>query len=497
MKRVLLLILALSLVLLCACAQASDPNIPATSVPTESTVQTSTPIAGMLNSAYPSGTGIEKQHPGAIALIKSGNLANQDAPTLEWSNSDSLPVHIVPRYTGSTVAVYRTTEDGFDDTPAFQTIAEDGCIISACLDDGERWYVEVVDHEENVQGAYLSTTEDDSFLIYLFVEPQRSDLYASIPVYTRNSALTSLDLQVLSLDTVCYIVREYDGTITASWLEDEAEGFYMIPTAVGSVVSLYEILGEENGEYIFAEEPTQTLIAEDGCALYAKLERPEGMPKWGLQISHSGTDTEYPLTAGAETQPELIESVNPVGPIMAAKPVIYLYPEAEIEVSVKLDYKGELTCTYPSYENGWTVTAQPDGTLTDSNGKVYNYLYWEGEGDAEYDFSQGFCVAGEDTAEFLETALEQLGLTRREANEFIVYWLPMMQNNPYNIISFQAETYTDYAPLEISPAPGTLIRVFMAWYPSERPVEITPQALTSSERTGFTVIEWGGSRCAE
>ena len=31
----------------------------------------------------------------------------------------------------------------------------------------------------------------------------------------------------------------------------------------------------------------------------------------------------------------------------AAKPVIYLYPEKETTVTVKLDYAGTLTCTYP------------------------------------------------------------------------------------------------------------------------------------------------------
>ena len=46
-----------------------------------------------------------------------------------------------------------------------------------------------------------------------------------------------------------------------------------------------------------------------------------------------------------------------------AKPVLYLYPEKETEVNVRLDYDGELTCTYPAYgEEGWTVTAAPDGT---------------------------------------------------------------------------------------------------------------------------------------
>lgn len=39
----------------------------------------------------------------------------------------------------------------------------------------------------------------------------------------------------------------------------------------------------------------------------------------------------------------------------AAKPVIYLYPEEETQVTVQLDYAGELTCTYPAYQDGWTV----------------------------------------------------------------------------------------------------------------------------------------------
>ena len=104
-----------------------------------------------------------------------------------------------------------------------------------------------------------------------------------------------------------------------------------------------------------------------------------------------------------------------------AKPVAYLYPQTETEITVRLDYDGALTCTYPAYTDGWTVSARPDGTLTDEDGQTYRYLYWEGVTDQVYDFSSGFCVAGSDTAAFLEDALEQLGLSRAEANEFIIY----------------------------------------------------------------------------
>ena len=178
---------------------------------------------------------------------------------------------------------------------------------------------------------------------------------------------------------------------------------------------------------------------------------------------------------------------------MDYKPVIYLYPEVETEVSVQLQLDGKLTCTYPAYNTGWNVTAAPDGTLTDAKGQTYNYLYWEGETNAQWNLSEGFCIKGEDTAVFLEDALAKLGLNRKEANEFIVYWLPLMEQNPYNIISFQTDSYTDSAQLQVSPTPDTLIRVFMAWKATDSFTQLKEQELTAPERTGFTVIEWGGT----
>ena len=180
-------------------------------------------------------------------------------------------------------------------------------------------------------------------------------------------------------------------------------------------------------------------------------------------------------------------------PFVAYKPVIYLYPEEETDVSVALTLNGDLTCTYPAYGSGWKITAFPDGTLTDERGQIYNYLYWEGETLTQYDFAKGFCVKGEDTAAFLEEALAKLGLNRREANEFIVFWLPLMQENPYNIISFQADAYTEAAKLEVVPSPDTMIRVFMAYKATDDYVEMEPQELSAPERGGFTVIEWGGT----
>lgn len=181
----------------------------------------------------------------------------------------------------------------------------------------------------------------------------------------------------------------------------------------------------------------------------------------------------------------------------ASKPVIYLYPETKTEVNVKLELDGKLTVVYPNYDaaKGWTVTADPDGTLTDKKGRKYSYLYWEGDIEIKPDLSRGFCVKGEDTAEFLETALAQLGLNDKEAEDFITYWLPKMMGNKYNVITFQTKEYEDIASLTVTPKPDTVIRVNMLWYPYDRQVSIRPQDLTSfnpSVRKGFTVVEWGG-----
>ena len=192
----------------------------------------------------------------------------------------------------------------------------------------------------------------------------------------------------------------------------------------------------------------------------------------------------------------IAESINESFASVGGKPIIYLYPETPTVCSAKVSLNVGFTCTYPSYgENGWQdFTAHPDGTLIFPDGKEYYALYWEGLLKADWDFSKGWCVRGEDTAEFLEWALAKQGLTPREANEFIIYWLPFMQENPYNIISFQTTAYTDAATLEITPKPDSILRIFMTYYPSDTEVRLEPQTFNDFERKGFTVVEWGASQ---
>lgn len=244
-------------------------------------------------------------------------------------------------------------------------------------------------------------------------------------------------------------------------------------------------------------KPLEDVVREWGIydmrkdAYFWKVERKEKEPIY-IRVA---VDTDMECTTVDVIAESKLESYyDPFlwNPYLMGKPVIYLYPEQETEVTVEVDIGKEFISVYPAYDNGWKMIASPDGTLTDpTTGREYYCLFWEGMADHGFDMSKGFCVKGTDTAAFLEDALGKLGLTDKEANEFIIYWLPQMEKNPYNLISFQKEAYTEQAKLTVTPTPDTMIRVFMAWQGSEEAVEIAPQELSAPKREGFTVVEWG------
>ena len=139
--------------------------------------------------------------------------------------------------------------------------------------------------------------------------------------------------------------------------------------------------------------------------------------------------------------------------------------------------------------------AKPNGDLVDlKTGRNLYALYWEGINTAEANMDEGFIVKGEDTISFLEEKLEILGLNEREAEEFIVYWLPKLESNKYNFIRFQTEEeINENMTLEISPKPDTIIRIVMEFKGLKKPIEVKEQKLKTPTREGFVVVEWGGT----
>jgi hypothetical protein len=179
------------------------------------------------------------------------------------------------------------------------------------------------------------------------------------------------------------------------------------------------------------------------------------------------------------------------------KPVIYLYPTKTTDVDVALGVPEKLTVSYPKYVDSWKVTANPDGSLIDrTTGRNLYSLYYE----TDYTTSkgvhdEGFVVKGSEAASFLEEKLARLGLNEREAEEFIIYWLPQLEANAYNYIYFAPTAeIAENMPLNVTPAPETVIRINMEFKALDAPIQVKEQQLPETPiRKGFTLVEWGGT----
>ncbi len=177
------------------------------------------------------------------------------------------------------------------------------------------------------------------------------------------------------------------------------------------------------------------------------------------------------------------------------KPIIYIYPTEKIDLEVKLWRPENLIVTYPEYNDGWNVIADPSGTLIDKDtGRHLYSLYWEGKHTEPIKLDEGFIIKGSETIKFLEEKLTILGLNEKESEEFIIYWLPKLKENKYNYIRFASiDEINNNMPLKFSKEPDTVIRVLMQYKALDEPMKVKEQKLETPNRVGFVAVEWGGT----
>ena len=179
------------------------------------------------------------------------------------------------------------------------------------------------------------------------------------------------------------------------------------------------------------------------------------------------------------------------------KPVIYLYPLKEMDVNVKVKPVGGFTITDPKYPtDGWLVHANPNGELLNySDNKKYPYLFWEGYAyENSMKPKEGFVIKKEEVRQEMEKLLALNGLNKKETGDFLDFWADKLSVKPYVFISFVDKSVMDkIAPITIVPNPDTVVRVFIDYIFLDEPILVEPQIFSKVERSGFTVVEWGGA----
>lgn len=198
------------------------------------------------------------------------------------------------------------------------------------------------------------------------------------------------------------------------------------------------------------------------------------------------TGDEYVLVRDAEFEPAA----------ECGKPVIYLYPSKDTVVNVKVGID-EFTVTDPQYgENGWTVLAKPNGQLKNlADGLIYPYLFWEGQSAKKFSLSEGWTLKKSEVSSVLPRVLKDMGLNDVETADFMEFWAPHLAaiSAPYIEFSFVPQkTFDQIAPLTITPAPDSVLRVFM-YYRGAYSAGLPAPDYATPSRGEFSVIEWGGS----
>jgi len=300
-------------------------------------------------------------------------------------------------------------------------------------------------------------------------------------------------------DTVPGIVWADDTANTFDYLKGDIGGCGLLnlasvldPKQVDFEVDLVPVGEASNGDLVYGfKDPDHEVLKGiyDGFYVYAG----EGDEK----MSYEEFTASHPAFIWVDDFGRMLkfQRLSYVPPVECGKPVIYLYPESEMDVSVKVEPVNGISVSEPEHGDGWKVTAKPDGTLTNhADGQSYPYLFWEGRGGLYETPREGYVMPQGEVEGFLSGMLGRYGLNDQEKGDFTEFWLPRMQGSPYYFVTFMTNRVMDeLAPLTVEPKPDTVFRILMDYTPLDAPIDVPePRTPHAFERDGFTVVEWGG-----
>ncbi|MCR5308888.1 MAG: hypothetical protein K6E21_02100, partial [Bacilli bacterium] len=113
---------------------------------------------------------------------------------------------------------------------------------------------------------------------------------------------------------------------------------------------------------------------------------------------------------------------NDTDTFVVKKPIVYFYPEKEIDLTIKFTDEERLITTYPKYNGGWNIHLKENGTFTaNDSDREYYALYFDEVPNYSCEFKEGFYVTKDNAISFLEEKMDYMGFNNHEVNEFIMY----------------------------------------------------------------------------
>ncbi|MCX7021697.1 MAG: carboxypeptidase-like regulatory domain-containing protein [bacterium] len=195
------------------------------------------------------------------------------------------------------------------------------------------------------------------------------------------------------------------------------------------------------------------------------------------------------------------------------KPNIYLYPPQTTDVTVRLEMADgcALTRSDPTYGDGWNVTVEPDGYLSDSRGYIvgevegkevifdaprYGYLFYEADAPDVWQRGRGWIITRDVLGDFFTSILGEYGFADREVDDFLEYWTPRLTESSFYAVYPQTDEIDAVVELRVEPEPDSVLRLFFLIEPLDETTAtadwyLPEPVIPKFERQGFTVVEWG------
>ena len=176
--------------------------------------------------------------------------------------------------------------------------------------------------------------------------------------------------------------------------------------------------------------------------------------------------------------------------LIVRKPNIYIYPTAPIDLHLQISFPngGQIIKSIPAYNGEWEINVQPSGLINNQ----YEYLFYEARIPQLVQRDFGWVINGTDLPTFFKENLASLRFSMKEIDDFVEYWIPLLDPKKNYVIYPQFNDNLDeIVRLKFSKTPDNVIRIFYLLEEHREDETINMPYLPATTREGFTVMEWG------
>ncbi len=208
---------------------------------------------------------------------------------------------------------------------------------------------------------------------------------------------------------------------------------------------------------------------------------------------------QFPLYVAAESEAFFCDGQNMVQvedlilrDIMVEKPAVYIYPELPGRFEVELEFGNNivLTASEPEYGEGWNISVDESGLIDET----WDYLFYEIAMRGAPKINQGWCLSWSELPKGLILLTEDMGLNAAEQDDFLDYWMSRLpRKSYYEILPVFGSNLDAWVNLKVTPAPDSVLRFWLFFRGSDTAVNLTAPRIHDFERSGTTVVEWGGA----